>query len=215
MSAGEQYLDTIFDAYADYRRRRTLTYLREASTATADAIADHISRTEPAYAIELRRTHLPVLADANLLEYDDTADMATINRYLQDGRPDEFSAVAYLDLAEDHDAVSSGDMDDIFYLLSREDTRRVLTYLADAPAPVVPRRDLADVLTSMDGTRREHADVVDNMVLPNLRSHRLVAYDAGASVIEPTIDPDRDRDQLLLDCIDRFAGRYRFGYGGQ
>ncbi|MFC7138679.1 hypothetical protein ACFQMA_02365 [Halosimplex aquaticum] len=82
------YIDTVFDALADWRRREVCQFFRETdvSTATVDELAMLLAACEPAglgetdgrtheeFATELTETHLPRLDAAGVVDYDDRSD---------------------------------------------------------------------------------------------------------------------------------------------
>jgi hypothetical protein len=104
--------DTLFDLLADSRRRYALYALVGAEDGLADVetLADEVAMWEArtddttiSDAIrteiedELRETHLPCLAEADILEYDDRSDVArywrqpTLEEYLEHTHYKEFS----------------------------------------------------------------------------------------------------------------------------
>jgi len=104
--------DTLFDLLADSRRRYALYALVGAEDGLADVetLADEIAmweaRTDDTtindairtdIEAELRETHLPCLAEADVLEYDDRSDVArywrqpTLEEYLEHTHYKEFS----------------------------------------------------------------------------------------------------------------------------
>lgn len=105
-------LDKVFELLANPRRRLILSYLSETAADAvdfADLIAEVVARETDsetdaeryeAVAIELRHTHLPKLADAGLVDYDERS--RTIRFY---GHP---LLEAYLELAEDVSSRTGG-----------------------------------------------------------------------------------------------------------
>jgi hypothetical protein len=104
--------DTLFDLLADSRRRYALYALVGAEDGLADVetLADEVAmweaRTDDSTISdsirteieeELRETHLPCLAEADILEYDDRSDVArywrqpTLEEYLEHTHYKEFS----------------------------------------------------------------------------------------------------------------------------
>jgi hypothetical protein len=82
------FIDAVFDALADWRRREVCLFFRETdvSTATVDELAlvlagcepsglgDPDGRTHEAFATELAETHLPRLDATGIVDYDDRSD---------------------------------------------------------------------------------------------------------------------------------------------
>lgn len=102
-------LDDFFAAFANYRRRCVLHYLREEGRASLGGIARQIAAWERAYRsggvfaelldrieIELSHTHLPRLCDVNLVEYDRRSSIVVYR-----DPPDIIGAL--LDLCTDRD----------------------------------------------------------------------------------------------------------------
>lgn len=72
-------LDELFEVLADGRRRRALAYLADADDGVAafSELVEHVaddsvgeSTDKECVAVSLHHTHLPKLADANIVEYD-------------------------------------------------------------------------------------------------------------------------------------------------
>jgi len=82
------FIDAVFDALADWRRREVCLFFRETdvSTATVDELAMLLAGCEPSglgepkgrtpdeFATELAETHLPRLDAAGVVDYDDRSD---------------------------------------------------------------------------------------------------------------------------------------------
>lgn len=97
------FIDDVFRALADWRRREICRYFREtaATTATVDELAFLVRGCEPPsaatpvdtdhedVAIALEQRHLPVLDDAGVIDYDDRSDtvhywgQATVDKWLE------------------------------------------------------------------------------------------------------------------------------------
>ncbi|ELZ20220.1 hypothetical protein C475_20642 [Halosimplex carlsbadense 2-9-1] len=82
------FIDTVFEALSDWRRREVCQFFKEGdvSTATVDELAMLLAASEPAglgeprgrshdeFATELVETHLPRLDAAGVVDYDDRSD---------------------------------------------------------------------------------------------------------------------------------------------
>lgn len=80
MATVQPRIDAVFDALADDHRRELLAYLRDASEASVEELASIIDgqadgvRRGDDLAVRLHHVHLPKLADADLVEYDRSAE---------------------------------------------------------------------------------------------------------------------------------------------
>lgn len=88
MQGERPFIDTVFDALADWRRREVCQFFKEGdvSTATVDELAMLLAGCEPTglhgpdgrtheeFATELTETHLPRLDAAGVVDYDDRSD---------------------------------------------------------------------------------------------------------------------------------------------
>jgi hypothetical protein len=88
LQGNKPFIDTVFDALADWRRREVCQFFREGDveTATVDELAMLLAGCEPSgvregegrthadLVDELRETHLPRLDAAGVVDYDDRSD---------------------------------------------------------------------------------------------------------------------------------------------
>lgn len=81
MATEQHAIDAVFDALADGHRRKLLAHLRDASEASVEELAsvidgqaDGVRRGDHDLAVRLHHVHLPKLADADLVEYDRSAE---------------------------------------------------------------------------------------------------------------------------------------------
>lgn len=86
--------DTVFEAMKTERRRETVRYLSNNPSEThetgdiADAVAEEQDVSRQTCYISLIQTHLPMLHDEGVIDYDDQSQTVEVT--------DEFEAVAWL-----------------------------------------------------------------------------------------------------------------------
>ena len=211
--------NSIITAVADGRRRRTLEILRDRTGfLDEDELATNLAATETGKRlfevtkeefretlVSLRHTHLPALADANLVEWDDRSGVVSATDHPVHDDP-KFARILN---------VEADDWDEVLGNLADGRRRIVLSAISAADGAVdrealarsvaarehgvseveVPPRDARDVLVSLH-----------HVHLPKLDEAGLVEYDRETETVAYAGHPELDDEWLLFETEETPRG---------
>lgn len=208
MASSSDYLDTVFDALSSPERRYSLRYVREhpGDFASLDDVASYLSaetgRDRTAVMTGLAHKHLPKLEDYGFIEYDrriggGDQDTAIVDRV--DTEDDRILLEYLSDTAEQDD----GYVDAVFDTLSNTDRRHTLYVLEKEQDRRSTLLGLANYLAPDARERSNTIPQLHNVTLPKLQDQGWVEYDPTTQKVTLDIDPADERDQLLLQYLER------------